>query len=67
MKYSLRSLMVVVALVPPLTFAVWFFSIDMSPRQSGYCATTFPRAHRGSIIGRSLASWGRRKSLGAAP
>ena len=31
MKYSLRSLMIVLALVPPLIAATWWFTFDMSP------------------------------------
>ena len=38
MKYSLRSLMIVVALVPPLIAATWLFLFDMSPHDKAVTA-----------------------------
>jgi len=38
MKYSLRSLMIVLALVPPLIAATWFFAFDMSPHDRAVTA-----------------------------
>jgi hypothetical protein len=38
MKYSLRSLTIVLALVPPLIAAVWYFTFDMSPHDKSATA-----------------------------